>query len=276
VVDEGDTDSSSSKWPEFPTAGTEASVLITREATFRAWVGRSDRLVALEREIERALKSAYEDLQVAEGGRGYPIAAIQSLQLRNSVAGNEGRMTRSGSMAAILAETDFREIENVSMENFPAGDHYPRISLQLSLKSDSNSRSVRLKVTGRDRQWVGGVFDVLAAEVRKGVPNWAPMRSPLVGALLGFLCALGISGVLMATRQRGAGNDLATAVILSALLGPMGGFLVFNPLLEKLFPGLEVIEPGEADRGRRTLGFAFAALSVLLAIAGVVLGIMAL
>jgi len=233
--------------------------------------------VALEREIERALKSAYEDLQVAEGGGGSPGMAIQSLRLRNSVAGNEGRMTRSGSMAAILAETDFREIENVSMANVPVGNDYPRISLQLSLKSDSNStRSVRLQVTGRDRQWVGGVFDVLAAEVRKGVPNWAPMRSPLVGALLGFLCALGISGVLVATRQRGAGNDLATAVILSALLGPMGGVLVFYPLLEKLFPGLEVIEPGEADRGRRTLGFAFAALSVLLGIAGVVLGIMAL
>jgi hypothetical protein len=265
-------------YPEFPFGGSGHAVRLTREASFRAWVGPPERLAALEVEIEKALKAEYDQhlakLVASDQHPGAANALIKNLRLRSNVTANNGRLTRTGSMTAILAEMDLRDIEKITMGNESDGG-FPEISLTMRRDSDNNFRSVRVKVTGSDRQWVGGAYDVLAAELQKAVPRWAVMRSPLFAVLVGVAIALGIAGVLIATGRANS-EDLVTAAILSLFLGAMSGGLLLTPLFGVLFPGLEVVKSGSTARGRRTFGYVGAAVSLLLSVAGVVLGLIAL
>lgn len=272
-------DGSSRKWPEFPTVSSEHEVRLTRESAYRAWVGDVARLSFIETHIENSLRSAYEDYiansEQVDDESWTGESAVEFLRLRTSVTANHGRMTRTGAIAAVLADMDPREVEKIAMGNETPDKSFPSISLRMQKEIDNNYRSVRISVMGSDRQWVAGVHDVLATEIRRGVPPWAFMRSPLVGVGLAVAITLGVCGILAFVGWLQA-KDLALVLVGSLFVGGLFIGFPLAGLLARMFPGLEVVEAGGTPRGRQMLAWIGTGISLVIGIAGLILGIIAL
>lgn len=256
-MNEGPIDSAEKRsWPEFSSVASEHQVRLTRESSFRAWVGNVERLSILERQIETALREAYEayvgSLELDEEDAWEAEVAVEWLRMRTSVTANGGRMTRTGAIAAVLADMDTREVEKITMGNQTNDPDMPVISLRMQANLDNSYRTVKLAVTGSDRQWVAGVHDVLATEIRRGVPKWGFMRSPILGFFLGVAILVGVSGIAMFVGWVEP-KDLLWIGIFGIWIG---GFLLAFPLtglLCKVFPGLEVVEAGGTPRDGKPL-----------------------
>jgi hypothetical protein len=51
-----------------------------------------------------------------------------------------------------------------------AGSRLPSILLTMRKRGDGVGTAIKLSVQGSDRQWVGGMVDLLSNELAKGVP----------------------------------------------------------------------------------------------------------
>jgi hypothetical protein len=92
-----------------------------RDRTFSMWVGRPEAMIKLAREARECSKRAYDELIVAlpqdRDGRYRSEEYGRALTLRTEVTGARGRMRRTGTIEAILAEIDPREIETLTLSN---------------------------------------------------------------------------------------------------------------------------------------------------------------
>jgi len=267
--------------PPFPRLSAEQSVRLTRVAKFRAWSGRVERLVRLEHEIESALEKVY-DKRVAEMepfDEAKARADAEELRVHVSVTSAGGRVQRVGPITSILAEMDTREIRTVSMGNSASRTStLPQISVNISGDPNADTQAVTLTVRGDDRQWVGGVVDLLSGELAKTDPKWSIMRTYPVAILGGLLLSYGAAGI-WAYLSQDAARVIAGGWFIFFLLpfiGLMGGLLLVRSVLVRAFPPLEILEAGESSRARRSIAGVTTAVSMLLGVAGVVLGVIAL
>lgn len=265
--------------PAFPELGSsESRVRLQKDWSARAWTGKPDRLVQIQNEIQKALKVVYD-----EAVRDWPAtpenaeraeALGNALRLSVRASGSDSRLTRSGELSAIFAETDLGDIETLSMRNSDGARAH--VSLDFRRMGKNGSVTVTLKVSGSDRAWVGGTAELLQTEIAKGVPGWSWLRHGFVSALLGILLGWGVAGLFLATVV----SDPRGAAFGFGLVGLMGGGLIGGmviwALLQRLFPGFEIVEPGGSSTGRRVLGGIVTITGLALGIAGVVLGILAL
>lgn len=239
--------------------------------------------------------TAYEDLLIerdlhpetnaVDQRKAHELARL--LQPAVTVIAGKGRIRRSGNLEAILNDMDAREIEAITMGNgseFSSPGMNPEIFIQIGdgrpwifFLSD---RNVRLTVSGADRQWVGGVFDNLAGELRKDVPWWAALRSTFAGILIGVI-VFGSTGEWLFSLQpmpSGTGGTLFLVLtrVVVILFGVTLGWMALGPALRRVFPAVEVLEAGASPRGRQALAFVVGLLSLALGAAGVVLSVLSL
>ena len=267
--------------PEYPRIAATSEVRLAREWSAPAWSGTRDKMLAIQREVESALARAYDD-SVRDLAEDHPgsIARAESigheLRLNVHATGSQGRLARSGDLAAIFAETDASEIQSVQMSGGNE-DWLPCIRLRLFNDPTDSDPAVSLSVSGPDRQWVSGVADLLVGELRKGVPWWGFFResSTLVVLFTSLLFSL-----LMLVMYFGSGFYGVTLVFLSSMLAvPLGVQASRSSpgaIIRRGFPGFEILEPGATATGRKVLGSLVAIAGFALAVAGVVLGVMAL
>lgn len=153
----------------------------------------------------------------------------------------------------------------------------PLISVNISGDPNADTPAVTLTVRGDDRQWVGGIVDLLSGELAKTNPRWSSMRTYPVAILVGLLLTYGTAGVFAyrSESEMGASNAWF-AVLVLPLIGLFFGLLVVRSIFVHVFPPLEILEAGESSRARRTVAGVTTFVSILLGVAGVVLGAMAL
>lgn len=274
----------------FPRIQQQAeSVTLTRQATFRAWVGRPERLLRLQELAEDALERVYsEHLAMYTGAdrAGYAEWLGENLRLRVEIRGAGGAVRRSGDIASLLAEMDSRDIESILFNNADSSlSERVVIGLHASPPVEVASDPIKVTVKGADRQWVGGVFDTLSSELAKDVPGWAWIRRASVSFWIGTLVAIGIMGAALYWAD-GSQEFLAESgwfglsvmffILAFGLGGVFGGLAVVRSILHYLFPSLEVVVAGSDSQARRVGGIAFAAVSTLASLAGLVLGLFAL
>jgi hypothetical protein len=263
--------------PAYPRlGGSSSNVKIQNDWTARSWTGTPERLVQIQNHVLDALEKAYDDavkhLSQDDEGRYEASELGQVLALRVTASGNGGRMTRTGELSTIFAEVDLSDVDEVQMTNGHAGP--ASINLSFVKRPKSGSVSVKLKVSGSDRSWVGGTHQLISSEVAKGVPRWAVLRHGAVSAMLGFVVGLGISLALVAFNAKDPGpNDYLTAVLIALALGSVVGGTVIWVIMQTLFPGFELVSPGSSNAGRRTLGALFAAANFAVGVVGTVLAI---
>lgn len=270
--------------PTYPDPqGHDSTVRITREATFKAWSGRPERLFALEREVARVLGEFYaEHTAQLSGPKTVEKAnqALANLRLYATVSAAEGRLRRTGSLGAIFAEMDSSEVETIWLNNRTEDlARYPKIELRISDLSVSDTfPAVSLKVTGNDRQWVGGVYDLVSGELGKAVPGWSRMRSGWLAILLGFLISAGSAAATMSilSRNDSERGDAVLVGIFVTVLGTLFISLALHSIFLRLFPSLEILDAGGASKSRQTRALVVTVASMLLGIAGLVVGLLAL
>jgi len=238
----------------------------------------------LEQILEARYSSSVNELPPGETGDAKRMIG-EALRLHVSVAANRRRTRRIGALEAIFAEMDPSEIESIAMGNRPREySAFPRVMITFDSsavydKKGSKPSPVSLAVAGDDRQWVGGAFDTLRSELRKATPRWAWMRSFGFAFAIGSLAALGIAGLVITLNQPVvlSGWVWIPLTLTTGLLGgAVLGAVVFSPLLERMFPAFEVLEPGSRGRSSRAIASIGTALSFFLSIAGIVLGVLAL
>lgn len=289
----GDDPDSTSSWP-YSNANATQVVRIAREESFLAWVGRREKLIRIAAEVDKALANAYKEMladqqlspETNQVHRRMAEDIAQELQPGVTVLAGRGRMKRSGDLESILNDMDAREIECITMGNgsrHSSAGKYPEIFIQMGHDGPNlifiDRNIVQLKVTGPDRQWVGGVFDLLASEIRKDVPWWAVIRSTFASVLFAVLLVGGGVPLLMAVAPEQPGQDPATRLILniaSAVMLIFMSTLLIRPALRRIFPAVEVLEAGASARGRQVLAVAVGVLTFAMGAAGVVLGFIAL
>ncbi len=265
--------------PAFPQLGMgESRVRLKKEWSARAWTGKPDRLVQIQDEIQKALRTVYDEtvrsLPLTPDGHERAVALGEALRLSVRAAGNENRLTRSGELAAIFAETDLGDIDTLSMSNRDGAKGH--VSLVFRRQSKEGSTTVNLQVSGSDRSWVGGTAELLQTEIAKGVPGWAWLRHGFVSVLLGAMLGWGLAGLLLATVANDPRDSLFAAAVMGLLFGGTFGGIIIWSLMQRLFPGFEILEPGSSSTGRRVLGGVVTILGLALGIAGVALGVLAL
>ncbi|PRB44303.1 hypothetical protein CQ020_03590 [Arthrobacter sp. MYb23] len=268
-----------------------------REETFLAWVGRREKLIRIATEVDKALVAAYKDLlterdlhpETVVEDREEADKLARLLQPSVTVIAGKGRIKRSGNLEAILNDMDAREIECITIGN---GDRHrspgtlPGIFIQFGEEGPRfllfDRDVVQLKVSGPDRQWIGGVFDNLATELRKDVPWWAPLRSTFAAILIGlFVFGSATQLLYTMTPEPPQSEDInaGTLIILrlmTVLIMAFVGYMIARPALRRIFPAVEVLEAGASPRGRQVLAVTVGILSFALGVAGVVLGVLAL
>lgn len=258
--------------PDYPRLEPRATTILSREWSATAWAGAGQRLVSVQGLIEGALEAAYAAAvkEIPESER-YPESEARSigssLRLRVTVTGAHGRLTRSGELSAILAETDASEIEAVRMETRSSGG-LPSVELRTNRKASESEPGVTMKVSGSDRQWVGGLNDLVMTELKKDVPWWAPLRRTWASTAVALAAVLGIFAVV--ARY----SSIDFVLLLAAT--PVVAFAAWIPLAALFrwsFPAFEVVEPGGMPRGRRVLGASVTVASFLLAVAGLVVSL---
>lgn len=267
--------------PEYPRLGGTSEVRLTREWSAPAWSGTGERMLAIQREVESALARAYDDAvrDLPEDGPESAARARtlgEALRLNVHATGSQGRLARSGDLAAIFAETDISEIQSLQMSGGNE-DRLPCIRLRLFNDPTNRDPALSLSVSGPDRQWVSGVADLLVGELRKGVPWWGYMRHPSV--LIPIFAVLTFFA-LMLTMLYGSWYWSNQAVIyfafVAAVLSVPMSRSAPGTIVRTLFPGFEILGPGATAAGKQVLGSFLAVASFSLAVAGVVFGIMAL
>jgi hypothetical protein len=276
-------------------------VQLTREGSFRGWAGRPDKLIRLARDIEKSLEQLYGEyvakLPTDSIGEEKASRAAEGLQLKVKVTGAGGRLRRSGSMAAILAEMDLREIETIEMFNGidwggnfsrfgrTISSRFPVIYIKFGPETDysdfllAGPGGIKVIVTGEDRQWVGGIFDVLMSQIATDVPYWTFLRSTSAALIVGGFVSLGPAGLIFAISSKAQQHDLgfvANCFGFSLFFGLCFGYIALRPLFRKLFPALEIVEVGTAPRGRKVLVALVGIVSFALTAAGVILATLAL
>jgi hypothetical protein len=229
----------------------------------------------IETKIHGALRDQYDDM-TANADPSDPSAvhaaesALRNLSVRTRVTGAGGELTREGSIASVLADMDAGEVESIVIGN-TATAPYPAINLKMQRGTDA--KAISLDVSGSDRQWVAGIMDELRREIRRDVPSWAWLRSigaAILVVLLLFLGAMGWIAIYGATHDDfRSGNWLVPAALVAAFVT-----VFVYPLLCLIFPGLEVLKPGEDPKGRRTLAWIGGAVGALIGVAGLVLSIL--
>jgi hypothetical protein len=282
-------------WPYANDQPTQI-VRISREETFLAWVGRREKLLRIATEVEQALASAYKQLLLdrnldpgtSDGDREKADGLAQQLQPSVTVLAGKGRMRRSGNLEAILNDMDAREIECITMGNghrYPSPGKHPEIFLQMGHGDQLplfDRNIVRLKVSGPDRQWVGGVFDLLAGEIRKDVPWWAFMRSTLASVLFATLLVGGLFPLFLMMGPQPVNEDPVTLFghiglnVTTGIVMAGTGSVFLRSGLRRIFPAVEVLDAGATAQGRQVLAIAVSVLTFAMGAAGVVLGFMAL
>lgn len=282
-------------WP-YDNGDDSQVVRMKREEKFLSWVGRREKLIRIAVEVEKALVTAYKDLLIerdlhpetnaVDQRKAHELAML--LQPAVTVIAGKGRIRRSGKLEAILNDMDAREIEAITMGNgsaYSSPGMNPEIYIQIGDDRPGifflSDRNVRLTVSGADRQWVGGVFDNLAGELRKDVPWWAALRSTFAGIVIGALVFGGAGQWLLSLQPTPSGTEGSTLLLVLArvvmiLFGVMLGWVALSPALRRVFPAVEVLEAGASPRGRQALAFVVGLLSLALGAAGVVLSVLSM
>lgn len=276
--------------PEYPRLQPQSTVRLTREWSATAWAGTADKLLVIQREIEDALARAYGEaisgLSMEDPESEVLATSIgKDLRLTVRATGGRGRVTRTGELASILAEMDLAEIEALEFVSKASNDELPNVSLLFRRTQQAGEKALELSVSGWNRQWVGGLFDVLTPELRKGVRWWRFLRNrgawiilsiPVFVIFFNWLF-LSISPVVDSeTGLEYAPVDQSGGGIL---VGAFVGFVIGGLLglaAEHLFPAFEVVELGSSTRAMRALRMIGVILGSIATLAGVVLGFMAL
>jgi hypothetical protein len=262
-----------------------ADVRLTRTEGFPAWSGSRANLESLQRLTEESLEQAYErviaDLQLDDAdAMARASTAATRLRLNVSVtSGVGGRLRRTGAIAAILAEMDLADVDRVVFRNERGDDtDLPEVYVELN-KRPSVRNAVTLRVTGNDKRWVAGTTDMLFAELRKRQPSWAVMRrgtTAVLFAVLLIIAGMAVPVAKFASRGPSASSTVAGLVVFSVLLGiPILGLLLHSLLL-RWFPALDLTEVGGTSQVRRVGAIVGWVASFALAIAGLIVGVLAL
>lgn len=251
----------------------KASTTLTRSTSLLAWSGSVDSL----RRVEALIEDQLEPLFLAEvAGLGNSMEDrlhISDLRDRYAlsvdVVAEGGLLTRTGSVRQILAEMESRHVDSIQMESGSwAGSHTSRVKLVLS-RTPTKGGPVELLVSGADRVWVAGTYDLLLSELRRNVPKWGVMRSPWVAALGTVFLILGIFGAM---RRLVPESSTSGTYILLLALSPLL-WLPIQRFLHWAFPGFEVLRIGEESTGRKVGAVLYGAVSLLLAVAGLLLAL---
>lgn len=156
---------------------------------------------------------------------------------------------------------------------------FPRIKLRISnLSANDGIPAVWLEVTGNDRHWVGGVYDLLRGEVAKNLPPWNVMRSGWAVLFFSLLLAAAASGGVLQVLSKAGNPDLSGMIVLGSLtllLGTLFFSIFVMSLLHRLFPSFEVLEAATSSHARQTRAILVTTIALALSVAGVVLGVMA-
>jgi hypothetical protein len=266
-------------FPEYPRLTSDVKLFITREREYRAWSGRPAALVTIQHELEEALRRVYDD-RVGELDPTDPKDQFRAehlgstLQLRVTVAGRRGALKRTGDLGAILAETDLREIESIRMYAGGFGDVPEEVDFHLRSKAEWFSSpadyGVELKVAGRDKRWVGGVFENLRSEVERDVPWWSVMRSRPIALGFGLVLAILVGALAARAWPETSGSDDAWLILMAALLLTFAFAVGLDALLKRVFPAFELLESHKSSAVRRyavliagLLGFAASVIAIV-------------
>ncbi|VXC09903.1 hypothetical protein [Aeromicrobium sp. 9AM] len=269
--------------PTYPRDSPSQSVRVTREVRLRAWVGRRDNLDRLVTIMQDSLSKVYDDAVRSLPGddrmrRREAEHLLDALSVSSSIDARSGNIERTGTLDRILAEVDVRDVRRVRIRNSGSYDDEHGIpTIELTMKSGMDEAwPVTLKVTGVDRQWVGGMYDTLSAELRARMPWWTWLRQGRASMAVGAVCTL----AFFFWRYAGSPADDradASIVLTFALVCLVGGGFIsafaLNPFFRILIPCFEIVEPGETPRGRKALTIAVGAASFFIGVAGLLLAL---
>ena len=248
--------------------------------SFRAWAGTPDSLYRIEAHISDALERlrVFYAGRIPDGPNRQQAVAKLAEKFAFETKGNTTASEWTGSLSEILKKVDLKEFTSLSFESKYAWGFAD--APKVKVKFGSYEGTVEIEIVGPDQQWVAGLYASLVGEIQKGVPSWSILRARSAGPTLGLLMSLGAFGYIYAGSSE-ASRTNASAVINASLVlmlfGTVIGAFVLTPMLQRAFPGFEVLGPGhEKDKGRLILGGLSAVLLFLLTVAGFFVGIAAL
>lgn len=236
------------------------NVRLTKQISFGAWAGKTDQLLRLERAAQDAMENSRSWTSLKQSHYRDPF------KVTSTIVGAAGRMVRKGPMAALVAEVDSREIEGVSIQNETSEwsareDKLPLVTIQLGRNErdsypTSGSTSVKVTVSGNDKQWVGGAFDEIVSEIKKSVPWWAWFLTHAGTAMLNsILTGIIILGFLI-PAPRSIWSELNTAVpvaVFAVLVGMIGGLGIGTGFRKWALRDFEVLDAGSKSWSGRVV-----------------------
>lgn len=249
-----------------PLPEPDPGVRVQREWSARAWSGPRSSLERIETIANEVMRSAYEDY----AAKTVDPEERKVLGLRMMVVANirdrSGSITRIGTIASSLAQMDSSDVESVLLgTQKDSSGREPFIYIYFRRSGD---QGVKLQVRGSDQQWVAGTYDRLVEQISRHVPRWHLLRNWLLSISSGAVAGAGI-----AVAIGGHGPEtphVAVRALLGLMLGGGAGLVILYPAFSMLFPGFEILGPDYRSAARKILGAVIASLSLMLAIAGLV------
>lgn len=264
--------------PKYKRLESEQRTKVTRDWSVPCWAGTSDKLVMVQRLAEDCLERAWltevnsikaemppdsQDMWIEEAQDEYA--------LKVSVRASGGRITKTGELSTILADTDLRDVESVTMSNEERAS-------QGTLKVSMNKSGVKVSAVGPDLQWVYGTIETLSTQIVKDRPWWSFFRQAWFGLLMGLITGVGLFSLMLARwdlkDEDGSVTGLAGRIVVFGLIAlvasGLSAVLFYFPTFAFAFPAFDVIERGSQATGRKVLGGFVTVLGLALGLAGLI------
>lgn len=222
---------------------------------------RTAALIAYDAETEEVVQKSLVDTYNPESAE----KSARSMRAEHRIRIDEGFNARAkvserglqkleGTPEEVLASMDRRVVESLRLD-VPSYSLYSGNESRIVVDFDT-ADGIKISISGDDPSWVRKAAAVLIAELDKGVPSWGRLRGD-PGLFFSYGCFVITALALLFPYLRTL--DDPGAFLLSTLyVGVFTSFvaLVFHQrVLRKRLPGFEILEPGQASRGRDALLF---------------------
>lgn len=243
-------------------------ITVSKRRDIRAWIGTTEHLIAMEREVTQAVASAFEANKATIGElSGLERKwAVESHQVQTRVFDNEG-VIYSEPLADALKHLRHQDICGIEVKNGGlARTSLVRVEMgTMRKKLFTTIPAGSIEVNGDDKRWVDGTLRRLEIEAKKNRPRWALLATtpgvPFIGIILFLIFLVGTN---LAT---GSYTDLHWSVLIIAAI--FCGLLA-NILLHTVLRTFQLHDPGGRTKPAAFLGVMAWVLGLLLAILGII------
>lgn len=259
--------------------------------SWEAWVGEKERLLRLAGVMDDLIDSHRRRALAAvdETERGALRRAkekgdfdIEGPFIRKNFESDRKRLSAEWTVEMVVRERDL-SLTHTGPPDQIVNELDPPFAERLSIRAPrsanlpiqatvhfSQEEGCSVELRGNDPAWLRTARDTLGAELERGVPNWAWLRtywaSALSAATLYLAFAIAIWDRFKVEGSEGQASPLAKFALLlvlgliCALI--LGGLL--TTIVRQYILGFEIIPPGATPRSRRVLGLIGSLVAALL------------